>query len=269
MLGSPRVGRRAHARERRVEGEEETTLPADTIPSRLRQRALAVTFDFGQTLADLDTAFLSRRLSERGLAAAAEALEASVPDAWRAYDAAVLAGAGGHPWKTLMRALLGGAGVPADALGPAVDWLWDEQPAKNLWRRPVPGMIELAASLRQRGVAVGILSNSEGRLAELVAELGWSGHFAAIADSGRLGIEKPDRAIFAWTADALGAPLERVVHVGDSYAADVLGAVAAGMRAIWFRPKKAPLADLDPSRIRIAREAADVEAALRAFGIED
>jgi FMN phosphatase YigB (HAD superfamily) len=140
----------------------------------------AVTFDFGQTLCELDTALLAQRLAERGITVLAERLEAAVPDAWRAYDAAIKAGLGGHPWKTLMTRLLEGAGVgrvtpqpPGGPVDSAVDWLWTEQPRRNLWRRPIPGMIELVRELRGAGVPVGVISNSEGRLAELIAEVGW------------------------------------------------------------------------------------------------
>ena len=48
-------------------------------------------------------------------------------------------------------------GADADALAA---WLWTEQPARNLWRRPVPGMIELVRDLRAAGIAVGVLSVS-------------------------------------------------------------------------------------------------------------
>jgi putative hydrolase of the HAD superfamily len=229
--------------------------------------ALAVSFDFGQTLAELDTGLLSRRLAERGVTASPERLEGAVAGAWRAYDAAVHRGLGGHPWKILMAALLDGAGVAPEAAQGAVDWLWTEQPRKNLWRRPIPGMIEVVADLRRAGVPVAVLSNSEGRLAELAEELGWTAHFVAIADSGKLGFEKPGREIFAWTAERLGAPLERVVHVGDSLAADVEGALAAGMRAVWFRGDSARAARMDAGRIAVAGDAAELRAALEAFGV--
>ncbi|MCC6553690.1 MAG: HAD family hydrolase [Polyangiaceae bacterium] len=228
----------------------------------------AVSFDFGQTLAELDTAMLSRRLAERGVLAAPERLEGAVPAAWRAYDAAVHGGHGGHPWKILMTELLAGAGVDPGPARAAVDWLWTEQPRRNLWRRPIPGMIELVADLRRAGVPVAVLSNSEGRLAELADELGWSAHFVAIADSGKLGFEKPGREIFAWTAERLGAPIDRVVHVGDSLAADVEGALAAGMRAVWFKGDPARAVRLRPAGRAVAcSDAPSLRAALEAFGL--
>jgi putative hydrolase of the HAD superfamily len=231
----------------------------------------AVTFDFGQTLCDLDTAMLSRRLAERGIAAPAERLEDSVAEGWRAYDAAIAAGLGGHPWKTFMTHLLEHAvaapDVSAPALGEAVDWLWTEQPRHNLWRRPIAGMIDLCRDLRRSGLPVGVISNSEGRLAELIAEIGWGDDFLVIADSGRLGIEKPDPAIFHWAAERLGAPAERIVHVGDSWGADVEGARRVGMMAIWFRPRVARAKGGEDGRTRRADDAGEVRAVLEGWGV--
>jgi putative hydrolase of the HAD superfamily len=224
----------------------------------------AVTFDFGQTLCDLDAVMLARRLAERGIEASADRLEGAVTEAWRAYDAAIAAGFGGHPWKVFMGSLLETARVEEQARTAAVDWLWTEQPKKNLWRRPIAGMIELCRALRDSGVPVGVVSNSEGRLAELIEEIGWGGVFAVVADSGKLGIEKPDPAIFAWTAEQLGVPLAGIVHVGDSWGADVDGAVRAGLRAIWFRARaRKPL----PAGVVRADTAEDVGAALSAWGV--
>jgi HAD superfamily hydrolase (TIGR01549 family) len=216
-----------------------------------------VTFDAGQTVIDLDLAFLARRLAERGVAVEIPALAAAAAPAWQRYDARVDP-AGGHPWHDLMTALLAGAGVAADRIGPLVDWLWTEQPRANLWRAQVPGMVALARELTARGVRVAILSNSEGRLAELLAEIGVADAFAAIIDSGRVGIEKPDRRIFDHAIAALGGTRPGI-HIGDSWPADIAGALGAGWRAIWFGPRATPVAD---PRVAVARDAAEVRAVL-------
>jgi HAD superfamily hydrolase (TIGR01509 family) len=223
----------------------------------------AVTFDAGQTLVELDAAMLARRLGERGVAVGAAAIDVAAAAAWARYDARV--GRVANAWKVFMEALLEGAGVAAPARPGLVDWLWDEQPRANLWRRPVAGMIEVVDALRAAGVPVGVLSNSEGRLAELFDEIGWAGRFDAIIDSGRVGVEKPDSRIFGLAADALGVAIDALVHVGDSRPADVDGALAVGARAIWFG-RGAPSALHDP-RIAIAHHAGDVRAALRGFGV--
>ncbi len=229
-----------------------------------RLEPLSVTFDFGQTLCELDTAMLARRLGERGLDVSEAALDLGVMPAWRAYDAAILAGLGGHPWKLLMDRLLDLAGVVEASRGPTVDWLWDEQPRNNLWRRPIDGMVEVVRDLRAAGVKLGVVSNSEGRLAELIAETPFAGMFSVVADSGRLGFEKPGTRIFQWTADGLGVKREDIVHVGDSYPADVKGALDAGLHALWFQPRME--ADL-PERGKKATNALEVRSALRSWGL--
>ena len=224
--------------------------------------SIAVTWDFGQTLADLDPVFLARKLADKGLLVRAADLDAAVPAAWGAYNRAVRGGAGGHPWKIFMRTVLSGAGVAPEVVEEVTDFLWLDQPNRNLWRRPVPGMMELVRELDAAGVPQGIVSNSEGRLAELVAELGWAGPFRAIADSGKLGIEKPDRGIFEWCAERLGVKVTRIVHIGDAHAVDVEGAVRAGMCAIWFRGEKGR----DPRpEVATCDDAAEVKAALAEF----
>jgi putative hydrolase of the HAD superfamily len=244
-----------------------------------------VTFDAGQTLVDLDLDFLALRLGERDVAVAPAALAAAAPAAWRRYDALVAAG-GARSWHGFMAALLVGAAVPASRIEPLVEWLWNEQPRHNLWRRPIAEMVALARELGARGARVAVLSNSEGRLADLLHEIGIADAFTAIVDSGRVGIEKPDPRIFALALDAVGATGEaRGVHVGDSWAADVLGALAAGWRAVWYRsreggsaivtapPSAVPLAGSESTLaiarpdVAVARDASEVRAALHAFGL--
>jgi putative hydrolase of the HAD superfamily len=219
--------------------------------------APVVTFDAGQTIIDLDLDFLARRLAERGVVVEPAALAASAPAAWRRYDSLVDPG-GGHPWHDLMATLLRGAGVAEPSVGPLVEWLWGEQPRANLWRAPIPGMVALARELAGRGVRIAVLSNSEGRLAELLAEIGIADVFAAIIDSGRIGIEKPDRRIFDHTLAALGATGPGI-HIGDSWPADIAGALGAGWRAIWFGPRVTSVAE---PRVAVARDADEVRAVL-------
>lgn len=230
----------------------------------------AVSFDFGQTLASIDVAFLAEKLERFALRAPVGRFDAALGAAWTAYDDAVRAGLGGHPWRIFMRALLAGAldGAGDAALGEAVEFLWEDQPRKNLWRRRLPEMITLVEDLRARGVPYAILSNSEGKLRELLDEMDLSSLFPIVADSGRLGVEKPDKRIFDWVSNALGVPHGDIVHVGDSFGADVVGALDAGYHAIWFRPAEfgmtappvAPVRAEHADRAYVAATAADVRA---------
>jgi putative hydrolase of the HAD superfamily len=198
----------------------------------------AVSFDFGQTLGELDYRFLQRRLAERGVAFEPLRARAASPDAWHAYG---LKKNEGHAlaWRTMIELILQGGGVeggPARELGA---WLWDEQPRQNLWRSPIDGMIELVRELRRAAVPVAVISNSEGHLAELIAELGWSSDFDVVVDSGRLGIDKPDPRIFLHACTQLAVPAGELVHVGDAWEADVNGALGVAAHAVWFDPRHA------------------------------
>jgi len=113
-----------------------------------------------------------------------------------------------------------------------------------------------------------VLSNSEGGLADLFEEIDLARHFAAIIDSGKLGIEKPDPRIFAYALERLGGVPERAVHIGDSWTADIVGALGAGWRGAIYYPSRANEAPAvtDP-RVAIAHDADEVRAGLTAFGI--
>jgi FMN phosphatase YigB (HAD superfamily) len=116
---------------------------------------------------------------------------------------------------------------------------------------PVPeGVGELLATLA-RDHRIAILSNwplavTVDRYAEAA---GWMPHLAAIVVSQRVGTIKPHPAIFAATLSALGGPdPARVLHVGDDWAADVVGAKRAGWAAAYLlgRPHDSPLPGSEP-----------------------
>jgi 2-haloacid dehalogenase/putative hydrolase of the HAD superfamily len=68
-------------------------------------------------------------------------------------------------------------------------------------------------------------------LAAAMAHHGLS--FSAVIASEDVGAYKPDPAMFGRALAALGLGPGEVLHVGDSLAADVHGAHAAGIRAAW------------------------------------
>jgi putative hydrolase of the HAD superfamily len=82
-----------------------------------------------------------------------------------------------------------------------------------------------------------------------VEAAGWSRWLDAVIVSQRVGAIKPHPSIFAATLEALGSPsAAAAVHVGDDWAADVVGAKRAGGRAILVtsRPPDSPLPASEP-----------------------
>jgi FMN phosphatase YigB (HAD superfamily) len=87
------------------------------------------------------------------------------------------------------------------------------------------------------GVRLGILSNwpLARTIDRYVATRGWDSYLDAVVVSQRVGVIKPHPAIFAAAASALAATPPALLHVGDDWAADVVGARRAGWRAAYLR----------------------------------
>jgi FMN phosphatase YigB (HAD superfamily) len=67
---------------------------------------------------------------------------------------------------------------------------------------------------------------------------GWTPHLRAIVVSQRVGTIKPQPAIFAAARAALGDPEPAaILHVGDDWAADIVGAAAVGWRTALLRTR--------------------------------
>src|SRR5215213_3826401 len=86
--------------------------------------------------------------------------------------------------------------------------------------------------LAGRGITLGLVSNFEPWLDEVLALQGIDGRFAAVAVSGKLGVAKPDPRIFKAALDQAGAGPGATVHVGDQLVNDVAGAAAAGITPV-------------------------------------
>jgi putative hydrolase of the HAD superfamily len=63
--------------------------------------------------------------------------------------------------------------------------------------------------------------------------VGLAHFFRAGISAAHFGVGKPDARIFYAAADAVGVPAANVMHVGDDASLDVLGALGAGMQAVW------------------------------------
>ena len=87
---------------------------------------------------------------------------------------------------------------------------------------------------RDEGFKLAIVSNWDTPLDPLTERLGIAHYFDAIVAShdARVRSEKPDPHIFNYALAAVGASAEEVVHVGDTYEADIIGAQGVGIRPI-------------------------------------
>jgi len=112
----------------------------------------------------------------------------------------------------------------------------------------------------RRRVALGVISNFYGNLDRVLAEAGISELLTAIVDSSRVGVSKPDPAIFELALRQLGCAAAEALYVGDSFDKDIVGARGAGWHTAWLAPtdeRPCPAPDLVDVRVR---RLTDVEA---------
>lgn len=107
----------------------------------------------------------------------------------------------------------------------------------------MPGVQEMLAGLRARGIRTGVISN-----------LGWTGkalaarlrrllpehEFGFVIASSDYGVRKPDPLIFRAALAKAALPPEEVWFCGDQIDADVFGAQSAGLFPVWYEELTIP-----------------------------
>jgi putative hydrolase of the HAD superfamily len=130
----------------------------------------------------------------------------------------------------------------AATLGPCVDALLAHYARADAWL-VYPDVPPALDTLLRHGLALGVVSNFDGRLPTLLRDLGIASAFSTIVWSSDAGAAKPAMGIFAAAAAALAVPLAALLHVGDDPDLDVGGAHAAGS-AGWLVDRTSPTAEL-------------------------
>lgn len=159
-----------------------------------------------------------------------------------------------------------------DAIVPHLDEAWSDGPASVRWTWVQPDAVEGFTRLEGLDLALGVVSNCDGS-AELILREAGICHVGpgdlvevrVIVDSGVVGIEKPDPAIFEPALETIGVDPDRTVYVGDTRRNDVEGARAAGLHPIQLDPYDL-YGDHDHDRIRSLHELADWLGAAPAAG---
>ncbi len=81
---------------------------------------------------------------------------------------------------------------------------------------------------------LGVISNADGKIAEIMERCGIADCFESITDSGIVGKEKPHPAIFEAAVCSLEVTSEESLYTGDVYSVDYLGATRFGMQSVLF-----------------------------------
>ena len=139
----------------------------------------------------------------------------------------------------------------------------------GVWTRIIDGSPEALRAIAATGVATAIVSNADGSVeaqlaADGICQVGAGAGVAvdAVIDSGIVGVAKPNPGIFAIALERCGVAPEHAIHIGDTPAADVDGALAAGVTPVLVDPYD-DHAELDVTRVRSLADVVDLVAARR------
>jgi FMN phosphatase YigB (HAD superfamily) len=217
----------------------------------------AVFLDAGNTLVGLDYDAIARRIGAEGHTVDVPAVRAAEARARVRLDPHLAARQSmetADVFARYVRYVLEELGIDWSSGGEGlVRDLRAVNPPFGLWSVLLPEAPGALAALRQLGLRLAVVSNSNGTVARILESLDLARWLDLVVDSAVVGFEKPDPRIFRHAAAALGVEPEEAVHVGDLYSVDVAGARAAGLRAILLDPYDAWRVDDCPK----ARDVAD------------
>ncbi|MGH9836787.1 MAG: HAD-IA family hydrolase [Blastocatellia bacterium] len=132
-------------------------------------------------------------------------------------------------WRNLVKAVFAGLGS-FPRFDQFFDELFERFRGREFWR--VYDDVEPAlTALKQRGVRLGVISNFDSRLSDVLRACRLSRFFDSVHISTRVGAAKPDPAIFQVALSHHRVEPRQAWHAGDSLREDVEGALAAGLRA--------------------------------------
>jgi putative hydrolase of the HAD superfamily len=141
-------------------------------------------------------------------------------------------------WLDYTRGMLTAAGVEDAALvyTPAIVHAFNERYHSEPYISAEAHTVLHA--LRENQYTLGLVSNREGDLAPLAAELGLGDYFHFTLSGGQAKSWKPDARIFMLACEMAQAAPDECLYVGDNFYADTLGAQAAGLIPVLLDPRQ-------------------------------
>lgn len=187
-----------------------------------------ILFDLDNTLTDRSASI--DRFAQAFFADFHSALHATVT--LDAVQRVMVAGdGGGYRPKTTMFAEIQTAlaWITPPSLTTIADY-WYRESARQMQLRP--GVEATLTELQRRGYRLGIVTNGQTTMQNATLDaIGIRPYFDTVIVSEAAGVRKPDPRIFQM---ACGGETSATLFVGDHPQADIEGARAAGLRAIWL-----------------------------------
>jgi len=214
-------------------------------------RYRTVFFDVGETLIGPQESFgaiYARVLGPLGLERPVEAFEKALGEQWEEMNRIIPPGAdrytvfpGGERgyWLRFAQGAIdrvAGGSMPEDFAEQVLDALRDAFKSREAWVI-YDDVVPTLEALKNAGVRLGVVSNWDTRLPEVLERLDLARFFESVIVSSVERVEKPDPLIFERALASLDAEAATTIHVGDLPEIDLAGAEAAGIRGVLIDRK--------------------------------
>jgi putative hydrolase of the HAD superfamily len=130
-------------------------------------------------------------------------------------------------WRDVVSRTLETAGARVEPFNDYFDAVYREFALPGIWRLE-PGVLELLHDLRRARLHLGIISNFDLRLNEILKHVGVFSLFEHVIVSSQVGADKPSPRIFNEALRRFQVEPAELLHVGDDEIADGDGAAAVG-----------------------------------------
>jgi HAD superfamily hydrolase (TIGR01549 family) len=200
---------------------------------------LAVVFDAGNTLVYVDPRRVLGILAEGGVTTDLARVRRAELDARRRFQERVAEGhRGTEPelWREYFAGVLRGGGADEAAVPDLGRRLREAHAERHLWTWIEPGTRDVLQGLLDAGYRLAVVSNADGRVEEVLRDVGLRDCFELVVDSEVVGVEKPDPGIFLEACRRMKLDPAACLYVGDLYPVDYLGATGVEMEAVLLDP---------------------------------
>lgn len=195
-------------------------------------RCTAVLFDMDGTLVKTASPAetFKRILAVYGINASVGDIAEVHEEYIKTLDNQAMAEEGAAFWLRWNARILEQIGVrDVDFLAKKIDEAWWDHANPELY----PDVVDTLVRLRARGIKLGIVTNGFRRdMDQILTRLKLRGHFDVSVGADTCRKAKPDKGIFLYALQELGARAEETLFIGDDIEKDYRGATGAGLRAL-------------------------------------
>ena len=156
---------------------------------------------------------------------------------------------GPHPdddrgwWRRLVAKTIDDAGYEIDRFDDYFTEVYEAFARPGVWEL-FPEVRSVLAELNRLEMRLGVISNFDRRLYDILLHLGVRDTFEHVIISSEVGAQKPAARIFFEAARRFDVGVHEILHVGDESESDFWGARSAGLHALLVDHETARLSGL-------------------------